>query len=132
MDKYRILVKGIVRSEDKFLVVRKWYDDRIAEPYQWEFVDGMIEFMEAPDKAVIRIISEQTGISATLDKILYTWSFVTGDVFNIGICYLCITPIDAVIMSEELNNYQWIKKEEFGKYIDDKILEDIERSELLT
>ena len=29
MDKYRILVKGIVQCQDHYLVVEKWYDDRI-------------------------------------------------------------------------------------------------------
>ncbi len=29
MDKFRILVKGIVQCNGKYLVVEKWYDDRI-------------------------------------------------------------------------------------------------------
>lgn len=40
MDKYRILVKGIVQCQDHYLVVEKWYDDRIFDPlsvgiYRW-------------------------------------------------------------------------------------------------
>jgi nucleoside triphosphatase len=130
MNKYRILVKGIVQYQDKYLVVRKWYDDRVLEPYQWQFIDGTIEFNEAPDKAVLRHIYEQTGISATLGKPLYTWSFLVGDVFNIGISYLCYTSIENVILSEELTDSCWIAKEEFENYIDAKVREDIERAEL--
>lgn len=130
MKKYRIMVKGIVQMEDKYLVVRKWYNDRIAEPFQWEFVDGKIEFQEEPDKAVIRHINEQTGISAAIDRILYTWSFMTGEVFNIGISYLCVASIDSVLLSEELIDHCWIKREEFETYLDSKVLEDVERSEL--
>ena len=52
MDKFRILVKGIVQCNGKYLVVEKWYDDRIFEPYQWEFLDGVLEFSETPEKAV--------------------------------------------------------------------------------
>ncbi len=129
MDKYRILVKGIVKYEDKYLMVKRWFDDRVSEPYQWAFVDGSIEFMEAPDKAVLRHVLEQTGISVTIDRLLYTWSFMTGDVFNIGISYLCLATLDTVLLSEELVDYQWIKREEFNTYIDRRILEDIERSE---
>ena len=40
MSKYRILVKGIVKKDNKFLIVERWYDDNIAAPYQWEFIDG--------------------------------------------------------------------------------------------
>ena len=39
MNRYAIIVKGIVRYEDKYLLVQRWYDDRIEDPYQWEFVD---------------------------------------------------------------------------------------------
>ncbi len=129
MDKYRILVKGIVKYEDKYLVVRKWYDDRVAEPYQWDFIDGSIEFKEAPDKAVLRTVLEQAGISVTIDRLLYTWTFLTGEVFNIGISYLCLATMDNVTLSEELVDYRWIKREEFSSFIDQRILEDIERTE---
>ncbi len=130
MEKYRILVKGVVRFEDKYLVVRKWYDDRVSEPYQWEFIDGDIEFGEEPDKAVLRIIHEQTGLSASIDHILYTWTFMTGEVFNIGISYLCRVSFDEVIMSEDLMDSKWILREEMEGYLSSKVLEDIERSEL--
>lgn len=130
MDKYRILVKGVVQYENKYLVVRKWYDDRVSEPYQWEFLDGDIDFGEEPDKAVLRIICEQTGLSAAIDHILYTWTFMTGDVFNIGISYLCRVPFDEIIMSEELMDSRWIVREEMEAYLSSKVLEDIERSDL--
>jgi 8-oxo-dGTP pyrophosphatase MutT (NUDIX family) len=130
MDKYRILVKGVIQYEDKYLVVRKWYDDRVSEPYQWEFIDGEIEFGEEPDKAVLRIISEQTGLSAVLDRILYTWSFMTGEVFNIGISYLCKVAFDEVVLSEDLVDERWIVKEEMEGYLSSKVLEDIEKADL--
>ena len=76
MNRYRILVKGIVQKDDKFLAVEKWYDDNIIDPYQWEFVDGETEFGESPDAAVLRIIQEQTGLIAVVDRILYTWTFL--------------------------------------------------------
>lgn len=130
MDKYRILVKGIVQFEDKYLIVRRWYDDRVSEPYQWGFVDGAIEFGEAPDKAILRSVAEQTGLSVILDRILYTWSFMTGDIFNIGISYLCQTTVPVVVLSEDLLESKWVTREELENYIDRKILNDIEAAEL--
>ncbi|MGB4661767.1 MAG: NUDIX domain-containing protein [Mobilitalea sp.] len=129
MDKYRIMVKGIVQQKDKYLVVSKWYDDRISEPFSWEFIDGEIEFGENPDKAVLRIIQEQSGLSANIDRILYTWSFMTGDVFNIGISYLCMVAFDEVILSEELQDSRWVERVELENYIDQRILEDMEKAE---
>ncbi len=130
MEKYRILVKGVVQKEDKYLVVRKWYDDRVSEPYQWEFIDGVIDFGEEPEKAVARCVHEQTGLSAIIDRILYTWTFMTGDVFNIGITYLCRVSFDEVILSEELDDSRWIMKEEMENYLSKKVLEDIEKTDL--
>lgn len=130
MDKYRILVKGIVQYEDKYLVVRKWFDDRVLEPYQWGFIDGTIDFKEPPDKAVLRCINEQTGLSATVERILYTWTFSTGEIFNIGISYLCRVTFDEVVLSEELTEAQWIAKEELEYYIERRIMNDIEEAEL--
>ena len=75
MNAYRILVKGIVKKDDRYLIVEKWYDDNIMDPYQWEFLDGEAEFGESPDVAVVRMIQEQTGLTAEIDRILYTWTW---------------------------------------------------------
>ena len=130
MDKYRILVKGVVHYEEKYLTVCKWFDDRVSEPYQWGFIDGAIEFGEEPEKAVLRLITEQTGLPATLDRILYTWSFMTGDVFNIGISFLCRVTFDEVVLSEELVDSRWLYKEELEGTIDRRILDDLEEAQL--
>ena len=42
MSKFRVLVKGIVQYQDSYLAVERWYDDRIFDPYQWEFIDGCL------------------------------------------------------------------------------------------
>lgn len=128
MEKYKILVKGIVQYKDKYLIVKRWYDDRIEEPYQWEFLDGQAVFGESPDKAVVRNVAEMTGINAYIGKIMYTWSFMMGDVCSIGITYLCETAVDEVVLSEDLIEYKWVTKDEFSTYITNrKVLEDIEK-----
>ena len=133
MDKYRILVKGIVQCQDHYLVVEKWYDDRIFDPYQWEFIDGEAEFGESPDKAVVRTIQEQTGLITEVDRVLYTWTFMIGSECNLGLAYLCLTEQneDEVVLSEELNDAKWIDYMDFEKYIHNKrMLEDLEKAEL--
>lgn len=129
MDKYRILVKGVVKYEDKYLTVCRWYDDNVSDPYQWGFIDGAIEFGEKPDRAVLRVIAEQTGQSATIERILYTWSFMTGDVFNIGISYLCRVPFDEIVLSEDLVDSRWLLKEELEGTIDSRVLDDLDAAE---
>ena len=133
MNKYRILVKGIVQRGNKFLIVEKWYDDNIVEPYQWEFIDGEAEFGESPDAAVIRIIQEQTGLTAVVGGVLYTWTVMIGTECNLGLTYLCLTEQDEddVILSEELHDDKWIEGIEFEEYIHNKrMLDDLEKAEL--
>lgn len=131
MEKYKIIVKGIVQYEDKYLIVEKWYDDRIMDPYQWEFIDGKLEFGESPDKGVLRTLFEKTGITAHINRILYTWSFMVGDVCNIGISFLCITTQDEVMLSEELHDFKWVTRDEIKNYVSNKaMIEDIEKAEL--
>lgn len=131
MENYKILVKGIVQKEDKFLLVERWYDDRIVNPYQWEFIDGVLPHGESPDQAVKRIIEESTGLVAEINRIIYTWSFMLGDVHTIGIAYHCLTVMDEVVLSEELNDFKWVSKDEIKDYIENqKVLDDIDRAEL--
>lgn len=131
MEKYRVVVKGIVKSEDNYLIVKRWYDDRIDEPYQWEFIDSSLNFGEAPDYAVIRLIKEKLGMDALINRIMYTWTYMVGDVFHVGICYECMGNDQDIILSEDLHDYKWIKLDEMNKYIENKnMLEDILRSEV--
>lgn len=132
-NKYRILVKGIVQKDNRYLIVEKWYDDNIVSPYQWEFIDGEAEFGELPDSAVVRIIQEQTGLTSVVDRILYTWTFMIGSECNLGLAYLCLTDMDedSVILSEDLNDAKWIDADEFSDYIHNKrMLEDLEAAEI--
>ena len=133
MDKYKIMVKGIVQNMDKYLVVERWYDDNILNPYQWEFVDGAVKFGESPDEAVIRTIMEQTGIVTDIDHILYTWTYMVGTVCHVGIAYLCLTgaEADSVTLTDELRDFKWITQDEFADYIDNKrVLDDLSDVEL--
>ena len=132
-NRYRILVKGIVQKDNKFLIVEKWYDDNIVDPYQWEFIDGEAEFGESPDAAVVRIIQEQTGLTSVVDRILYTWTFMIGSECNLGLPYLCLTDMDedTVVLSEDLNNAKWIEADEIEDYINNKrMIEDLKNAEL--
>ena len=132
-NRYRILVKGIVQKDNRFLIVEKWYDDNIVDPYQWEFIDGEAEFGESPDAAVVRIIQEQTGLTSVVDRILYTWTFMIGSECNLGLSYLCLTDMDedTVVLSEDLNNAKWIEADEIEDYINNKrMIEDLKNAEL--
>jgi len=124
----RIVVKGIIKRGDKYLLIKKWYDDRINEPYQWEFVDGYVAIGDSPDDAVDQIVSDKTYLLVQNKKILYTWSYQVGDTGYVGLAYLCEVESDIVILSEEIQEYRWVNPEEFPDYITNHaILRDVQR-----
>ncbi len=126
MEKFQIKLKSIVQYEDKFLVVNRWYDDRISEPFQWEFIDGSLVFGEKPEHGAERLVREQVGLEVYTDRVFYTWSYVVGDTCNVGICFLCRAFDSEVILSEDLRDFEWIVKDDIaGKISNKDVLEDI-------
>lgn len=131
MDKYKIVVKGVVNYGSEYLLLQKWYDDRIDEPFQWEFPEGIVEFGEAPEHAAERIVAESAGITAEAAKPLYTWQYTMGGVSTIGICYLLYAHTEETVISEDYSGCAWVNRFDFGDYIKNpKIMADIERADL--
>ena len=123
-----VRVRGIVKKEDKYLLIKHWVDDRIPDPYLWEFVEGEVNFGEAPKDAVLRWMEELLGVNGSIEKVLYTWSKVTGDSQCIGIAFLCSMEEDDsnITLTEEYGEWQWVTREEFEEYISNQyVLDDL-------
>lgn len=121
MEKIVLKVKGIVKKEDKYLVVKHWYDDRIPDPFMWEFIDGEVAFGESPVKAMQRSIMECLSVQGTVIKPVYTWSNLVGDTQIVGVSFLCeVGDEEEFNLGEDFGAYEWIKKEEFEDYIENQ------------
>jgi len=128
-----LYVKGIIKKDDKYLVIKRWVDDRIPDPFVWEFIDGEVSFGEAPDDSVLRLIRERLGVDGSIDKIIYTWSMVIGDTHCVGIAYLCSTDSDEsqFVLTEEFGNCDWIDRDKFEYYIENSyVMKDLKGVEL--
>ena len=126
-----IRVKGIIKQDDKFLVLKRWVDDRIVEPYVWEFVDCELEKGESPEQAVLRGVHEAVGVDGEIVRPLYTWSQMIGDIQCVGITYLCRLSLDegSLMLSEDYSGFEWITEEELPVYIDNpNVLKDIKKA----
>ena len=132
MNNVELRVKGIVKRDDKYLVIKHFIDDRIPEPFMWEFIDGSVNFGESPDDAVRRLIMEKLRAAGSIDRILYTWNNMLGDTQCVGIAYLCHVDDNAEFqLTEEYGGYEWISRSEFGNYIENLyVLKDLEGVEL--
>ena len=132
MKKFGIKIKGIVKHEDKFLVVKKWYDDRITDPYQWEFIDADLEYGISPENCVLQSISKETELVAAIKDISYTWTYELGDNQYVGIAFLCEADSELVILSEALSEYAWVTADELPEYITNPdILNDLKESGII-
>lgn len=127
-------VKGIVRKEDgTYLVIKRWMDDRIPDPFAWEFFDGDVQHGESPDMAVLRAIRDTIGVEGNIEQVLYTWSHMIEDTQCVGIAYLCSVDSEdtAFVLPEEFGGWEWIAKENFEHYIDNPyVLQDLKRAKL--
>lgn len=132
MGKTIVRVKGIIKKDDKYLLVKRWYDDRIPDPYMWEFIDGRANFGEDPSEAMLRQITENLGVTGYIVRPAYTWSVLVEETHILGIAYMCaLSDYDNLSLSEELGEACWVAREEFEDYIDNmNVLKDLEGKEL--
>lgn len=124
-----VRVKGIIKRDDKYLLIKRWVDDHIPDPFVWEFLDTEVNHGEAPDEAMLRAIHELLSIEGKIEKIEYTWSNVLGDTHCIGIAYICsILEEDErdIVLPEEYGEYEWVTRDLFDSYIENQfVLQDL-------
>ena len=124
-----IRVKGIIKRDDKYLLIKRWVDDRIPDPFVWEFIDTEVNHGEAPDDAMLRAIHEQLSIDGKIEKIEYTWSNLLADTHCVGIAYICSISEDEehnIVLPEEYGEYQWVTRAQIDEYIENQfVLQDL-------
>ena len=129
MESTFLRVKGIIKRDDKYLLLKRWVDDRIPDPFVWEFVDTEVNHGEAPDEAVLRAIQEMLSIDGKIEKIEYTWSSVLGETHCVGIAYICSIPEEEerhIVLGEEYGEYEWVTRDQFEHYIENQfVLQDL-------
>ena len=132
MENIYLRVKGIIKQDEKYLLIKRWVDDRIPDPFLWEFVDAEVNYGEAPDEAVIRAIEEILSVEGRIERIVYTWSNMIGDSQCVGIAYICSLEDDSsIILGEEYGEWEWVERDQFPEYIENKyVLNDLEGLEL--
>ena len=134
MESTFLRVKGIIKKGDKYLLIKRWVDDHIPDPFVWEFIDAEVSHGEAPDDTVRRAIREVLSVDGTIDKIEYIWSNILGDTHCVGIAYLCsIKEADEenIVLPEDYGEWTWVERDDFPKYIENQyVLQDLEGKEL--
>lgn len=130
MENIYLRVKGIIKKDDKYLLIKRWVDDRIPDPFIWEFIDSEVNYGEAPDDAVLRAIRDLISVEGKIERIVYTWSNMIGDSQCVGIAYLCTIDADEednIQLPEEYGEWEWVERDKFAYYIENRyVLADLE------
>ena len=107
-----VAVKGIVLNHGRALIVRRNGFTNPDGRDWWEFPGGTLEFGEKPEQTLVRELREETGLQVVPDRLLYVWSSVLREEYEIIIItYLCSCgEISRIVLSEEHSGYMWADK----------------------
>ncbi len=114
--KQRIRVVGIVRNEDKFLLLKKTIG-RSEELPTWELPTGKIKFGEQPEEALTRSFYEYLGIELSQISLLDVITFVnisgSSQLGNLYIIYEVKIPDAVKLMpADRYTAFKYLKTEE--------------------
>ncbi len=113
MSLFHISVKGFIAYKDKYLFIKKVSNGSKNQGY-WELPGGGLNFGELPEDGLTREVREETGLNIAVLKPIITWSFLKNNNKQvIGITYLCEAKDEKVTISEEHEDFAWVKKKDF-------------------
>jgi 8-oxo-dGTP diphosphatase len=117
----RIAAKAIIIKDGKVLILREaaTYGDG-TQIGRYQVPGGRVEIGEHFEDALRREVKEETGLTIDIAYPLYVgeWRPVIKGVPNqiIGIFFVCHPTSDAITLSSEHDDYQWIEPSKWSDY----------------
>ncbi|MDL2324732.1 NUDIX domain-containing protein [Ruminococcaceae bacterium OttesenSCG-928-A16] len=120
-----VAVKSLLLHNRKALLLRR-QNTAPQGPGIWEFTGGKLEFGETLQQALLREIREETGLVATIDKLLYAVTLRTGPARQIVVInYLTHAAAGKVQLSGEHQAYHWATQQEMLDMLDPDIVKNL-------
>ncbi|MDH5703731.1 MAG: NUDIX domain-containing protein [Aigarchaeota archaeon] len=110
-----VAVKGIVRREGKYLLLRRSSDSSL-DAGLWDLPGGKLDYGEELAKALMREVKEETNLTIKVGRPFETWHFFKGKVFVTGITFLCEYEGGDVTLSPEHLDFAWIEPADYVEY----------------
>ncbi len=103
----------VLNKEGKILALRRSKTDP-SKPLSWDLPGGLLEDGENLRDAVVREITEETGISVEKPELIDAFDYINGqNKYLICIGYKTNAITTDINLSYEHDMYEWISKEEF-------------------
>ena len=119
--KTKIVVTGILKDKDSFLVVRRSGNDELF-PGAWEFPGGHVEENETLKEGLKRELKEEIGFDCSFDPIITNYNDeIKNSTHNIEMDFIInVKKKDLNIkLSSEHIDYKWVNKN--SKLLDEYI-----------
>ena len=113
-----LVTAAIIEHNGKYLIAQRLPNCKNA-PLKWEFPGGKVEFGEDPRDCLLREIKEELGIEISVGDIFETTSHILkkqdGNIHIVLLFFKC-TLVSGTPKKLEVNDYAWVKKEEFNNF----------------
>jgi 8-oxo-dGTP diphosphatase len=116
-----VATKAFIKHKDKILILRESskYQDG-TNSGKFDVPGGRIEIGQSFDQSLLREIQEETGLEVKIDKPFYVgeWRPVVRDEQwqIVGIFFQCHSDSSEVKLSEDHDEYLWIKPENYSSH----------------
>lgn len=126
----KIVVTGILKDKDLFLVVKRSENDNLY-PGAWEFPGGHLEVGETLKQALVRELKKEIGFNEDFDPIItnYTDEIINKEgklIHNLEIDFIIeVNKNDLNIkLNNEHSDYKWVSKDSIllDEYIKSKLV----------
>ena len=110
MNGNRIIVHGLIKDDDKYLIIKRSVNET-SYPEFWDIPGGLAELKELPKEALIREIKEEIGLNALPIKIIHEDSNIdeSKDMVFIRLVYLCNLEDDIKNIKLDLDEHSEYK-----------------------
>ncbi len=113
-------VRAFIVYSTKVLIIRESQQYNSPNTGKYDLPGGKLKPNENFEECLHREISEETGLTISIDKPFCTiiWEPIVNNRKQhiTGTVFLCMTNFSNVILSRDHDKYQWINPEEYEQY----------------
>jgi len=118
-----VAAKSFITFKRRVLIIKR--SDYSLGSGEWDIPGGGIRFGETLPECLNREIHEETGLTVTIDKLLYAITAQVSPTRQIvGLTYLSHAETNKVTLSHEHTQFLWATKNQLKEHITPKTLED--------